>query len=59
MNKLETTVENCLSNALVKVGIGASVGVAISLALYKKRPVWPIAASAGFGLGNAYSECNL
>jgi inner membrane organizing system protein 1 len=59
MNKLENEIESCLANALVKAGIGASIGVAISLAMYKRRPIWPITAGTGFGLGMSYSECNL
>ena len=60
MNKLETEIKySCLANALVKAGIGASIGVAVSLALYKKRPMWPIISGTSFGLGMSCSECNL
>ena len=58
-NPLEKEMDSCWSNALVKAGVGASIGVAISLILYKRRPVWPITGCAGVGLGMAYSECNL
>ena len=57
MTKLDDEISRNLSNALVKLGIGASIGVGVSLLLYKRRPTWPIAAGAGFGLGMAYAEC--
>ena len=57
MTKLNDEISTCAANALVKLGIGASIGVGLSLMLYKRRPVWPIAGGAGFGLGMAYAEC--
>jgi len=46
----------CLSNLLIKSGIGLSVGIVASALLFKKKS-WPIAMSAGFGVGVAYAEC--
>ncbi|CAG8776125.1 15665_t:CDS:2 [Acaulospora morrowiae] len=46
----------CISNLLVKAGIGLSVGIVISALAFKKKS-WPIAMSTGFGVGVAYSEC--
>ncbi|CAB4377534.1 unnamed protein product [Rhizophagus irregularis] len=46
----------CLSNMLIKSGIGLSVGIVASALLFKKKS-WPIAMSTGFGIGVAYAEC--
>ncbi|CAG8648420.1 6418_t:CDS:2 [Funneliformis caledonium] len=46
----------CLSNLLVKSGIGLSVGIVASALIFKKKS-WPIAMSTGFGIGVAYADC--
>ncbi|BFZ58071.1 Mitochondrial inner membrane organizing system component [Savitreella phatthalungensis] len=47
----------CLSNAIVKGGIGFGAGVIASVVLFRRRP-WPVFTGLGFGLGQSYSECN-
>ncbi|CCC68992.1 hypothetical protein NCAS_0B09080 [Naumovozyma castellii] len=44
-----------LSNMLVKVGLGFSVGVVASVIFFKRRtfPVW---LGIGFGVGRGYAE---
>ncbi|EPQ31006.1 uncharacterized protein PFL1_01195 [Pseudozyma flocculosa PF-1] len=46
----------CISNAIVKTGIGFSAGVVLSVLLFKRRafPVW---LATGFGMGSAYTDC--
>ncbi|KIS68114.1 uncharacterized protein UMAG_10488 [Mycosarcoma maydis] len=46
----------CISNAVVKTGIGFSAGVVLSVLLFRRRafPVW---LGTGFGLGSAYTDC--
>ncbi|CCF50475.1 hypothetical protein NDA11_003651 [Ustilago hordei] len=46
----------CISNAVVKTGIGFSAGVLLSVLLFRRRafPVW---LGTGFGLGSAYTDC--
>ncbi|KAN0065849.1 hypothetical protein ACQY0O_000979 [Thecaphora frezii] len=46
----------CISNAIVKTGIGFSAGVVLSVLLFKRRafPVW---FATGFGVGSAYTDC--
>jgi len=48
----------CLSNAIVKTGMGLSVGVLASVVLFRRRafPVW---LTTGFGLGSAYTDCQI
>ncbi|CAG8808325.1 26517_t:CDS:2, partial [Dentiscutata erythropus] len=46
----------CISNLLVKTGIGLSVGIVVSALIFKKKS-WPIAMSTGFGIGVSYAEC--
>ncbi|TPX69278.1 hypothetical protein SpCBS45565_g02597 [Spizellomyces sp. 'palustris'] len=53
---LSRKYDKCLSNAVVKAGMGISVGVGLSF-LFFKRKMWPIAMSTGFGLGVAYEQC--
>ncbi|KAG0043231.1 hypothetical protein BGZ83_011689 [Gryganskiella cystojenkinii] len=48
--------DECLSNVIVKSGIGLSVGIVASALLFKKRS-WPISVSTGLGLGYALSQC--
>ncbi|KAL7748132.1 Mitochondrial inner membrane organizing system component [Sorochytrium milnesiophthora] len=48
--------DRCLSNYIIKVGAGLSVGVVTSVLLFRKR-TWPISLSGGFGLGMAYEQC--
>ncbi|CAO1632288.1 unnamed protein product [Parajaminaea phylloscopi] len=46
----------CISNAVVKTGIGFGTGVVLSVLLFRRRafPVW---LGTGFGLGSAYTDC--
>ncbi|UZJ55939.1 hypothetical protein CBS101457_005259 [Exobasidium rhododendri] len=46
----------CISNAIVKTGIGFSSGVILSVLLFKRRsfPVW---LGTGFGLGSGWTDC--
>ncbi|CAG8727594.1 16571_t:CDS:2 [Gigaspora margarita] len=46
----------CISNLLVKTGIGLSVGIVASALIFKRKS-WPIALSTGFGIGVSYAEC--
>ncbi|CAG8565330.1 9508_t:CDS:2 [Ambispora gerdemannii] len=48
--------DKCISNLLVKTGIGLSVGIIASALIFRKR-TWPIAISTGFGIGVAYADC--
>ncbi|KAF9924644.1 hypothetical protein FBU30_005413 [Linnemannia zychae] len=48
--------DECLSNVIVKSGIGLSVGIVASALVFKKRS-WPISVSTGLGLGYALSQC--
>lgn len=48
--------EVCISQLLVKTGIGLSVGIVTSALIFKKKS-WPIALSTGFGIGFAYADC--
>ncbi|KAF9583601.1 hypothetical protein BGW38_009077 [Lunasporangiospora selenospora] len=48
--------DECISNVIVKSGIGLSVGIVASALVFKKRS-WPIAVSTGLGLGYATSQC--
>jgi len=47
----------CLSNLVVKSGIGLGFGVVFSVLLFKRR-AWPALMGVGFGAGRAYEECN-
>ncbi|PWN28805.1 DUF543-domain-containing protein [Jaminaea rosea] len=46
----------CISNAIVKTGIGFGTGVVLSVLLFRRRafPVW---LGTGFGMGSAYTDC--
>ncbi|WFD23167.1 Mitochondrial inner membrane organizing system component [Malassezia equina] len=46
----------CLSNAIVKTGIGFSAGVVFSV-LFLRRRSWPVWLGTGFGLGAGYTDC--
>lgn len=46
----------CLSNAIVKTGIGFSAGVVLSV-LFLRRRSWPVWLGTGFGLGAGYTDC--
>ncbi|EEB06931.1 eukaryotic protein [Schizosaccharomyces japonicus yFS275] len=48
----------CLSNMLVKSGIGLGVGVLSSVLLFR-RASWPVWSGLGFGLGKSYAECDM
>ncbi|KAG4303549.1 hypothetical protein PCK1_000067 [Pneumocystis canis] len=45
----------CLSNAIIKTGIGIGVGIISSVCLFKREKN---VACFGFGLGKAYSDCD-
>ncbi|CAO1618033.1 unnamed protein product [Sympodiomycopsis kandeliae] len=46
----------CISNAIVKTGLGFGVGVVSSVILFRRR-AWPVWLSTGFGAGSAYNDC--
>lgn len=41
-----------MADLVVKTGVGLSVGVALSVILFKRR-TWPVALATGFGMGQA------
>jgi len=51
-------IDVCLSNAILKTGMGIGVGVLTSVFLLRRRafPVW---LGSGFGLGSAYTDCQI
>ncbi|KAF2453229.1 hypothetical protein BDY21DRAFT_356886 [Lineolata rhizophorae] len=49
--------DRCLSNLVVKSGLGLGFGVVFSLLLFKRRP-WPAILGTGFGAGRAWEECD-
>ncbi|KAH9824696.1 hypothetical protein DFH28DRAFT_1843 [Melampsora americana] len=53
---LSEKTDVCLSNAIVKTGIGFGAGVVMSAVLFRRRafPVW---IGIGTGLGASYSDC--
>ncbi|CAJ0825819.1 9338_t:CDS:10 [Entrophospora sp. SA101] len=55
-NTLDEKWDHCLSNLLVKTGIGLGVGIVASALIFRKKS-WPITLSTGFGAGVAYAEC--
>ncbi|SCV73484.1 BQ2448_7410 [Microbotryum intermedium] len=52
----KTQSDLCVSNAIVKAGIGFGAGVVASAILFRRRP-WPVLVGLGFGLGQGYSDC--
>lgn len=46
----------CISNAIVKTGIGFSAGVLLSVLLFRRRS-WPVWLGTGFGLGSGWTDC--
>jgi len=55
---LSQKMDLCLSNALVKTGLGLGTGIVLSVLLFRRRtfPVW---LSTGAGLGSAYTDCQI
>ncbi|WFC97858.1 Mitochondrial inner membrane organizing system component [Malassezia yamatoensis] len=53
---LNKKLDLCISNAIVKTGIGFSAGVVLSVVLLKRRS-WPVWLGTGFGLGSGYTDC--
>ncbi|KAH7041271.1 uncharacterized protein B0I36DRAFT_312488 [Microdochium trichocladiopsis] len=49
--------DRCLSNMLIKSGLGLGFGVVFSVLLFRRR-AWPAFVGVGFGAGRAYEECN-
>jgi len=49
-------IDLCVSNAIVKTGIGFSAGVVLSVLLLRRR-TWPVWLGTGFGLGAGYTDC--
>ncbi|CED84144.1 Uncharacterized conserved protein [Phaffia rhodozyma] len=47
----------CVADLIVKTGVGFSVGVALSVIVFKRR-TWPVALATGFGIGQAYQNCD-
>ncbi|KAG5519666.1 hypothetical protein PMAC_001822 [Pneumocystis sp. 'macacae'] len=47
----------CLSNAVIKAGVGLGGGIVASVCLFKRK-MWPVTLGFGFGLGKAYSDCD-
>ncbi|KAK6341056.1 Mitochondrial inner membrane organizing system component [Orbilia brochopaga] len=47
----------CLSNAIIKSGLGLGFGIVFSVLLFKRRafPAW---VGLGFGAGRGYAECD-
>ncbi|KAF3941229.1 hypothetical protein ABW19_dt0206668 [Dactylella cylindrospora] len=47
----------CLSNAIIKSGLGLGFGIVFSVLLFKRRafPAW---IGLGFGAGRGYAECD-
>lgn len=46
----------CISNAIVKTGIGFSSGILLSVLLFRRRS-WPVWLGTGFGLGSGWTDC--
>lgn len=53
---LNQKIDLCLSNTIVKTGIGFSAGVVLSVLLLRRR-TWPVWLGTGFGLGAGYTDC--
>lgn len=53
---LNQKIDLCLSNTIVKTGIGFSAGVVLSVLLLRRR-AWPVWLGTGFGLGAGYTDC--
>jgi len=49
--------DTCLSNGIIRAGMGLGVGIVGSVLFFKRR-AWPVYLSTGFGLGVAYAECD-
>ncbi|EPE06064.1 hypothetical protein F503_02893 [Ophiostoma piceae UAMH 11346] len=49
--------DHCLSNLVIKSGLGLGFGVVFSVLIFKRR-AWPAVIGLGFGAGRAYEECN-
>lgn len=49
--------DHCLSNLVIKSGLGLGFGVVFSVLIFKRR-AWPAVVGLGFGAGRAYEECN-
>jgi len=47
----------CLSNAVIKSGLGLGFGIVFSVLLFKRR-AWPAWVGLGFGAGRGYAECD-
>ncbi|BFZ61602.1 Mitochondrial inner membrane organizing system component [Saitoella coloradoensis] len=45
------------SNALVRSGLGLSVGIAASVLLFRRR-TWPVFTGLGFGAGQAWNDAD-
>ncbi|KAK4046970.1 Mitochondrial inner membrane organizing system component [Microbotryomycetes sp. JL221] len=53
---LSAKTDLCISNAIVKAGVGFGAGVVASAILFRRRP-WPVLLGLGFGFGQGYSDC--
>ncbi|KJE97490.1 hypothetical protein CAOG_07340 [Capsaspora owczarzaki ATCC 30864] len=48
--------DRCFTNMLVHTGVGAGVGIVLSLIFFKRRMA-PVYLSTGFAIGTAYQQC--
>ncbi|PSN43490.1 MICOS complex subunit MIC10 [Blattella germanica] len=48
--------DKCLTDVVLKMGGGLTVGTVMSLLFFKRRK-WPIILGTGFGIGMAYANC--
>ncbi|KAL7021162.1 hypothetical protein ACKWTF_011780 [Chironomus riparius] len=46
-------IDRCFSDAFIKLGVGASLGIVGSLIFFKRR-MWPIYGGSFFGLGGKF-----